>query len=209
MTLNELTDAVVSAAIDRQRFLVALAGPPAAGKTTLAGDLASTLRARGERVALVAMDGFHLDNATLKKRNELARKGAPHTFDASALVALVEQLRLGDRDIPVPGFDRSTDSTIPDFSAVTHEDRIVLIEGNYLLLNKPPWDTLRDHFDLTVFLETPLDILRQRLVQRWTDLGLTAEAALSRAEQNDLPNARTVLEHSFPAETTLRDWLQH
>ena len=67
-----------------------------------------------------------------------------------------------------------------------------MVEGNYLCLNEPPWTQLADLWDLTVYLDVPEPVLTARLIERWTDLGLTKADALTKAELNDLPNARRV-----------------
>ena len=77
------------------RRLVALAGPPATGKSTLAGALCERLSRDGQSAVVVPMDGFHLDNRILEARGLLARKGAPETFDADGFIALIRRLKSG------------------------------------------------------------------------------------------------------------------
>ena len=58
-------------------------------------------------------------------------------------------------------------------------------------------------FDVTVFLQPTVETIEKRLIQRWLDHGLDAEAAALRARGNDLTNAKTVLTESRPADITL------
>ncbi len=183
------------------RFILAVAGAPGAGKSTLAAALVADL---GSGARLVPMDGFHLDNAVLDARGLRARKGAPETFDAPGFLALMARLRAGDgAEIAIPVFDRAADLSRAGADVVTPVDRILVVEGNYLLLDQAPWDGLEGVFDLTVFLDVPEAELERRLVQRWIDHGLDADAARARALSNDIPNARRVVAKSRPADIVI------
>jgi fructokinase len=124
---------------DRPRTVIAVAGPPASGKSTIAKDLAATLTEKGIPAKVVPMDGFHLDNSILHQRGLFARKGAPETFDAEGFIALIERLRLGG-EVPIPLFDRKRDTSIADADTVPADCAVVIVEGNYLLFDEPPWN---------------------------------------------------------------------
>ena len=81
---------------------------------------------------------------------------------------------------------------VPGGDRIGAEIRVVLVEGNYLLLASPGWSELAEHWDIAVFLEVPHDELMRRLVARWRDHGLDPEAAAARAQGNDLRNARSI-----------------
>lgn len=184
------------------RFLLALAGPPATGKSTLAERLTQRLSAQGRQAALLPMDGFHLDNRLLAARGLLARKGAPETFDSDGFLAMIRRVKAGG-EVVVPVFDRDRDIAIAGAAIIGRETGIVVVEGNYLLFDRPPWRDLAALWDLSVFLTAPEPTLRDRLVARWLHHGLDAAAALARAEANDLPNARLILAHRLPASLVL------
>jgi pantothenate kinase len=188
----------------RERVLIAIAAAPGAGKSTLAAALKAQVDAElgAESAAVLPMDGFHLDNAVLVQRGLLERKGAPETFDAAGLVALIGRLRR-EAEVVIPLFDRSRDLAVAGAAVVEPRHRVVLVEGNYLLLDRAPWDTLAPLWDLSVWLDVPLPVLEARLVGRWLDHGLTPEAARARALGNDIPNARLVLEVSRAADLAL------
>ncbi len=194
-------------ALDRlgERTLVAIAGPPASGKSTLAAGLVDAVVARdgAGAAALVPMDGYHLDNTDLEARGLSEVKGAPQTFDAEAFVALIRKIRTDDGPIGYPLFDRALDATVPDAGVLAAGTPLVVVEGNYLLLQDGVWSELADLFDLTVFLSAPLSELRARLVERWLSYGLSPTEAEARAEGNDIVNAKHVIAKSAPAYLTL------
>ncbi|RFB80150.1 nucleoside triphosphate hydrolase [Methylovirgula sp. 4M-Z18] len=204
----DLTDHVARAAAaiaarddGARRLLIAIAGPPGAGKSTLSEALGAHLNARLNGAALVVpMDGFHFDNAILQERGLLARKGAPETFDADGFLALVRRLRDATGEVAIPVFDRGMDLSRASARLVAPAHRILLIEGNYLLLKRPVWQELRALFDLSLFVSPPIEVLEQRLIQRWLDHGLAPDAAAARARGNDLANAKVIIAESEGAD---------
>ena len=167
VSIDTVGGAIVDAVAGRNRILVGIAGPPGAGKSTLSSSLLDWLNQAGHRTAIVPMDGFHLDNSVLLERGLLDRKGAPETFDVDGFIALVETLRGGSGTVAVPVFDRNADKVRDAGEMVPETCTIVLLEGNYLLLDRTPWTRLVTLMDLTVFVTTSPKTLRQRLVQRW------------------------------------------
>jgi pantothenate kinase len=177
-----------------RRCLVAVAGPPAAGKSTFAADLVSALNARGPVEAVVVpMDGFHLDNVQLARLGLMQRKGAANTFDVDGFRSLLERIRAThERPVYFPVFDRAADQAVAGAGVVLPSTGIVVVEGNYLLLDEHPWNGLASLFDVEIYLDVPLDCLERRLIRRWLDHGHDQEAAARRAHSNDIPNARHV-----------------
>ena len=182
------------------RVLVGIAGAPGAGKSTLAEALVNLL---GPQAALVAMDGFHLDNAILDARGRRFAKGSPDTFDVAGFEAILQRLKAGG-EVIVPVFDRYSDVSRGSARVVPPEARIIVAEGNYLLLREAPWDRLHKLWDLTVFLDVPVAELERRLIDRWLHHGLSDAEARRRAFDNDIPNARRVIDGSVAAEAVIR-----
>ncbi len=199
--LAPLVDAILAAPVRGARRLVAVAGPPGAGKSTIAERITAALEARGTRAVLVPMDGFHLDNRVLAARGLLGRKGAPETFDAAGFRHAVVRLAEGG-EVILPSFDRARDLSVAGSVVIAPEHGTVVVEGNYLLLDEPEWRDLAGFWDLGVALDVDMATLRARLVQRWRDHGLSPEDAAARAEGNDLRNARRVLGNYLPADLT-------
>lgn len=197
---------------DSTRLVVAIVGAPGSGKSTLAADLGtrlqSLLAAQNEAAIVVPMDGFHLDNDVLDQHGTRAVKGSPPTFDVAGLISLVRRLSsLADGGnstdaqdtVYAPLFDREADLARNAALAVQNQHSIVLVEGNYLLLERPGWRDLRAFFDMSIMLDVPEQVLEERLIQRWLDHGHTQEQARARALSNDIPNARVVLAESASA----------
>lgn len=138
------------------RVIVGLAGPPAAGKSTLATALAAALTDGGASAVAVPMDGFHLANAELARLGLADRKGAPETFDATGFVNLLRRLRVDEpTTVYAPTFSRQINESIGSAIPVAPEVRVVVTEGNYLLLDTPPWHEVRPLLDLALYLDAP------------------------------------------------------
>ncbi len=204
MSTKYLIEKVVSLSSTKKRVLIAISGPPGAGKSTLAEAVCHQLNNSGLSAKIIPMDGFHLDNTKLDEIGLRDKKGAPDTFDAEGFVNLVKKLKDNERSVSIPHFNRETDNVAPNQDQVTTEDHILIIEGNYLLLKTEPWSQLKNYFDLTVSINPGIETLRQRLVQRWLDNGHTQEQAEQRALSNDIPNAQTVLNNSSAPDISLQ-----
>jgi pantothenate kinase len=197
-TSQDIAIGIIEHARDQRRIVVALAGPPGAGKSTLSERLLAALP-EGE-AALVPMDGFHFDNAVLDQIGLRQRKGAPETFDCAGLAATLRRIRSGKEPVVVPVFDREADLARAGAAIIPADARFILVEGNYLLLDRAPWSELAPLFDLTIFIEVPMAELERRLLARWRNLGRSEEAARAWVEGNDLPNARLVIDGSRRAD---------
>ena len=174
-----------------KRFIVAVAGPPGAGKSTIAEQLRNLLP--DGSAAIVPMDGFHYDDAVLAAKGLRQRKGAPDTFDFDGYATLLARLRSGDRDVAIPVFDRSMELSRGSAAIVPSEVKFILTEGNYLLLDEEPWARLGPLFDFTIFLDVSREELERRLIQRWLDHGRTPEDGRNWVNSNDMPNVERVL----------------
>jgi pantothenate kinase len=207
---GELTDLgalakVVVARAGAGRVLIAIAGAPGSGKSTLAEDLAARLNVGADGLAMVLpMDGYHYDDLYLVPAGLRPRKGAPQTFDVGGLYHTLKRLRARDEaEVAVPVFDRGIEIARAGARLIPASVGVIVVEGNWLLLDQAPWDRLRPMFDLTVMVEVPEPVLRARLQARWQGLGLGAAEIAAKVEENDLPNGRLVRDGSVPADFRL------
>lgn len=201
--MASIADRIVRLPRTGKRNLIAIAGPPASGKSTFAQALLEALHKRQVYAGLLAMDGFHLDNKVLKDRAILHQKGAPETFDLPGFHSILERLS-EPNEVLVPTFDRTRDITIGASDVISPEMDTVVIEGNYLLLDEPGWRELSKLWTLSVRLNLSEDKLEKRLLARWFDLGLEYADAIAKTHQNDLPNGRRVIENSLAPDIILK-----
>ncbi|CCG82911.1 Putative uncharacterized protein [Taphrina deformans PYCC 5710] len=195
----------------RPRIIITISGIPGSGKTTLALALAEALNAQvGDegvekhfKTAVISMDGFHYPRSQLDEEGT-RRRGAPFTFDAPAVVQLVERLRMSTYrqlpDILAPSFDHAIKDPVVDDVSIVRSTNIVILEGNYLLLKDDPWNKIRDLVDESWLLLCDFNVAEERLAKRHLAAGLvqTLEAGIDRVRFNDMPNGRYLLENSLP-----------
>jgi pantothenate kinase len=181
------------------RIILAIAGPPGSGKSTLAEGLAARLNAQVPGLAeVLPMDGYHYDDLYLVPAGLRPRKGAPQTFDVGGLFHTLRRLRARDEaEVAVPVFDRSIEIARAGARLIPASVPVIVVEGNWLLLDRAPWDRLRPMFDVTVRVDVPEPVLRSRLRARWEGLGLSEAEIIAKLEENDLPNGRLVRDASI------------
>ena len=229
----------------KRRIIIAMAGGPGSGKSTISAALAKLFNARNsEKMRVVPMvsrtgffglsnqfnglqDGFHYSKAqlsTLKHPECLfRRRGAPFTFDGPSFIQLVHSLRsstVTETDHPAlgiwaPSFDHAVKDPVADDIYISSSQRIILLEGSYLLLNEKPWDQIRDFVDESYvsalpeecsrwlanalsswFIDVSREEAKKRLVQRHIQAGIENnwDDAVRRVESNDLLNLDLVIE---------------
>ncbi|MGP3968737.1 nucleoside/nucleotide kinase family protein [Streptomyces sp. 6N223] len=176
----------------RARAILGLAGPPGAGKSTLARALSDAL---GEPAAYVPLDGFHLSNAQLDRLGLRSRKGSEPSFDVWGYEALLRRLREENagREVFVPDFDRVLDEPVAARHRVPPGVRLIVTEGNYLACDLPGWREARDLMAQVWYVDAPDAVRDARLMARHTAGGFrTPAAARAWVDSNDAPNAELV-----------------
>ncbi|WP_109003762.1 nucleoside/nucleotide kinase family protein [Streptomyces rishiriensis] len=196
LTFDDLLRRARSLAGGGGRALLGIAGGPGAGKTTLARRLVRELNGAGEPWAVqVPMDGFHLADAELDRLGRRDRKGAPDTFDAAGYAALLRRLRDeadGEDTVYAPGFERVLEQPLAGAVPVPPAVRLVVTEGNYLLLGTGAWRRVRAALDEVWFCESDEDERVRRLVARHEEFGKAHEEAVAWVLRSDQRNAELV-----------------
>lgn len=194
-----------------RRILVMLAAPPAAGKSTLVSFLQHLSRSTPyiTPITAIGMDGFHhyqdylLSHTTTRNGSIIPMvkiKGAPITFNIEALSNQIKKVASG-AICGWPEYNRLKHN--PEENAITVNGNIVLLEGNYLLLNQPGWNDLSNYADYTISIKADKDLLKERLISRKCASGTAKEEAISFVEFSDLENVKTCLLHSKSADLNL------
>ncbi|MET0773263.1 MAG: nucleoside/nucleotide kinase family protein [Candidatus Limnocylindrales bacterium] len=181
-----------AARVSGRRCILGITGPPGAGKSTLALALVEALA--GTAIYL-PMDGFHLAQVELARLGRADRKGAPDTFDAAGFGALLRRLRDDASGVVyAPAFDRALEEPIAGAIPVAPDVPLVVTEGIYLLLARPPWDQVRPLLDEAWYVELDDEVRVARLIERHVRFGRTPAAAREWVLRSDEANARLVKE---------------
>jgi pantothenate kinase len=182
-----------SEAPDR-RIMVGLAGGPGVGKSTLGAELVTMINAvHPGSAALVPMDGFHMRHAKLEAMGQVDWKGAPHTFEGAAFVSFLHRLKGAREPVSGPGYSRKIEDVVEDAFMVDAEVRVLVVEGNYLLLPEGEWAGVRALLNYAIFLSMPEALIEARLLKRHAEEGLfTEERNRAHIARTDMPNFRLV-----------------
>lgn len=193
--IDLLAREAIALATDDSRAILGITGSPGAGKSTLVDLLLTRIRvANGDEwVANIPMDGFHLADVQLDRLGARARKGAPDTFDAAGYAHLLERVKQEtDTPVYVPGFDRTLEQPLAAALVVPPAARLVITEGNYLLLDDPLWARARRAIDAVWFITSDENARIERLVARHIQFGKNPEEARAWVASTDQRNSDLV-----------------
>ena len=206
-SLSALVDRAAGLLDRPGRQVLGITGAPGAGKSTLASSLLTSLASRlgQDSVGYLPMDGFHLADVQLDRLGRRGRKGAPDTFDVDGYVAALSRLSSSpDRTLYAPGFERDLEQPLAAAIAIDPSTRLVLTEGNYLLLPSGGWERVRPLLAEVWFVEVPDDVRRERLVRRHEEFGKSPDAARAWVEAVDERNAASVAATRDAADLVVR-----
>ncbi|TLD39140.1 P-loop containing nucleoside triphosphate hydrolase protein [Venturia nashicola] len=188
----------------QHRAIIAFAGPPGSGKSTISEEVVQRLNKRAARpfAIVLSMDGFHLPRKTLdempNREEAYERRGIAWTFDAPRAVSLVERLHDSKHDrtvvISAPNFDHAEKDPVEDAIVIPGDISLVIMEGLWLLYDQEPWNRIPSLVDDTWFVDVDAEIARHRVAKRHIQAGIESnwEGAVRRASGNDLANGEEV-----------------
>lgn len=172
------------------RVLIGLVGAPGAGKSTLGAQLKDAFA--DIPTALVPMDGYHLSNAELTRLGRIDRKGAPDTFDSFGFFALLKRINDSSETVYFPVFHREIEESIAAEGVVSVETRLVIIEGNYLLMESDGWSGIKSLLTESWFIDLPTRVRHERLIARHIEYGKEPVSAQHWALGSDEANASII-----------------
>ncbi|STR44929.1 nucleoside/nucleotide kinase family protein [Iodobacter fluviatilis] len=174
-----------------QRKLLGIVGPPGSGKSTLAQQIQQLYP---QQSVVVPMDGYHLANCELARLGKAARKGAEDTFDSAGFAALIQRLKTQptDETIYAPEFRRAIEEPIANAIPIQPQHQLIIVEGNYLLLESGHWAQLPSLLDETWYVDVGHTLRESRLIQRHIQFGRSEAAAIEWVQSTDGPNARLI-----------------
>lgn len=183
----------------QKQLLIAIAGPPGAGKSTLSSALHSLI----PNSKVLPMDGYHYTKAQLSSFPDpveaFKRRGAHWTFDGKSFVEALTKLKANGHGM-FPSFDHGVGDPVENDIEVKEEDKIVLIEGNYILLETEPWNQIKDIVDFSYFIYCDVPVISNRVCLRHMSVGRTEAEAKERVDTNDALNAIEILESRHRAD---------
>ena len=163
-------------------YIIGVAGSVAVGKSTTARVLRALMSRwpNTPKVDLVTTDGFLHPNRVLVDQGLMERKGFPESFNGSALIHFLSDVKAGKRNVPAPLYSHLTYDVLPEERVLVDRPDILIVEGlNVLMPNRPQKDGrdipfVSDFFDFSVYLDADEGLLEEWYVSRFMSLRETA-----------------------------------
>ncbi|KAL5792823.1 hypothetical protein ACOSP7_001417 [Xanthoceras sorbifolium] len=218
---ESLLSTSAAASNPNMKHIVGLAGPPGAGKSTLASEVvrrvnklwpqkASSIDSQvkpPDVATILPMDGFHLYRSQLdameNPEEAHARRGAPWTFDPLLFLNCLKNLR-NQGSVYAPSFDHGVGDPVEDDIFVSLQHKVVIVEGNYLFLDEGVWKDISSMFDEKWFIDIDLETSMQRVLKRHISTGKPPDVAKWRIDYNDRPNAELIMQSKKNADLVIR-----
>lgn len=206
--ISELVERIETRLATKRRVVIAIAGIPGAGKSTLVALLISELTLKHIKAQAFPQDGYHYYRHELEEFEDPGeakrRRGAPFTFNVDKFLAAIDRLQCGET-VWVPLFDHSVKDPVEDDIEISADVQVVLLEGNYVGLKDKPWDHIALVTDELWLVSAPTDLVRQRIIQRHLASGIAAneKEAVERADGLDWQNALHVMANTREADVVV------
>jgi len=202
VTIQELESILSEKCKTKKRVILAVAGPPASGKSTIAKKISGYFNSINKGFSSVLpLDGFHYDDTYLIPAGLRDRKGAIKTFDFGGFYHTLKRIyNMDEKEVAVPVFDRKIEIARAGARIINSDTSLIVVEGNYLLIDSHPWSKLKSFFDVKVFLNIPEKIIHKRLINRWKHYNIPTKDIGKKLNQNDLPNAQFICDKSNGAD---------
>ncbi len=132
------------------------------------------------KVSLITTDGFLYPNAELRRLGLMERKGFPESYDSTAIVKFLAQIKAGERHVPAPLYSHLVYDVLPGEQQLVDRPDILIFEGlNVLQPPKLPRDGkpvpyVSDFLDFSIYIDADEDLLRKWYVDRFMALRETA-----------------------------------
>ncbi|MFK7889953.1 MAG: type I pantothenate kinase [Granulosicoccus sp.] len=175
--LNNGTQQFMGTDSGKVPFIIGVAGSVAVGKSTVARILQTLLARWPEhpRVELITTDGFLLPTAELQKRNLMHRKGFPESFDRSALLQFLSDVKGGRGELKAPVYSHLLYDVVADKYVTINQPDILVVEGlNVLQTGKLlPGESqafVSDYFDFSIYIDAEEETIRNWYVERFLKL---------------------------------------
>lgn len=207
LAASELGPRLAAMLAEGGRRICGIGGLPGAGKSRLAARLAREFdRMPGTpRAVHLPMDGFHRPHAWLEAAGLDHLKGREETFDAGAYAHALGRF-LAEPSTPqsAPDYDRARRDVVAGRIDIPADVRLLLTEGVYVGLRRPPWTAVADRLDLSLFLDVDPVLCLRRVVARNVEFGRTP-LLISAKLHNDLQIMKAALPIADSAHLILTD----
>ena len=180
--LFKATQRFLMAADGKVPYVIGLAGSVSAGKSTTARVLRALLSRwpNTPKVELITTDGFLHPNKILESQGLMERKGFPESYDGTALVRFLSDIKAGKSHAEAPVYSHLVYDVVPNETISVDRPDILIVEGLNVLLSGRSGKgdagipVVSDFFDFSIYLHAEEEQLERWYIERFMRLRQTA-----------------------------------